>query len=67
VNDWIRRYAATNAGVTLCDTRAAVASPDDPDRLASSPDDLHPSSDGYRLMAIALEPAIRRALAGGAP
>ena len=33
------------------------------DVLVSSPDNLHPSPDGYRLMAIALEPAITRALA----
>jgi lysophospholipase L1-like esterase len=29
----------------------------------SSPDDLHPSPDGYRLMAAALEPVIRTILA----
>jgi lysophospholipase L1-like esterase len=67
VNGWIRKYAESHAGVMFCDTRTAVAAPNDPDRLASSPDDLHPSSDGYRLMAIALEPAIRGALAGRAP
>src|SRR5438876_193409 len=43
--------------------RAAVAAPGASDRLVSSPDNLHPSPDGYRLMAIALEPAIKRALA----
>jgi len=64
VNAWIRDYADRHiAGVTFCDTRAAVAAPDDPDRLVSSPDDLHPSPDGYKLMADALEPAIRTALA----
>lgn len=62
VNDWILRYVHSNPGVSFCDTRAAVARPTDPDRLVSSPDDLHPSPDGYRLMALALEPAIRRAL-----
>ena len=62
VNDWIRRYVESNADVSVCDTRAAVALPTDPDRLVSSPDDLHPSPDGYRLMALALEPVIRRAL-----
>ena len=61
VNDWIRAYAAGHPHVTFCDTRTAVASPGDPDRLVSSPDDLHPSSEGYRLMAVALEPAIQRA------
>lgn len=63
VNDWIRAYAARHdGGVVFCDTRAAVAAPDHPDRLVSSPDDLHPSPDGYKRMAAALEPAIRRAL-----
>ena len=63
VNDWIRAYAASHAGtVVFCDTRAAVAAPGQPDRLVSSPDDLHPSPDGYRRMAGALEPAIKQAL-----
>jgi lysophospholipase L1-like esterase len=62
VNDWIHRYVQSHPDVTFCDTRAAVSLPTDLDRLVSSPDDLHPSPDGYRLMALALEPAIRRAL-----
>lgn len=63
VNDWIRGYAARHRGtVVFCDTRAAVSATGQPDRLVSSPDDLHPSPDGYRLMAGALEPAITQAL-----
>jgi lysophospholipase L1-like esterase len=63
VNDWIRAYASRHAGaVVFCDTRAAVAAPGQPDRLVSSPDDLHPSPDGYKRMADALEPAIKLAL-----
>ena len=63
VNEWIRGYAARHDGsVVFCDTRAASAAPGQPDRLVSSPDDLHPSPDGYRRMAVALEPAIRLAL-----
>jgi lysophospholipase L1-like esterase len=62
VNAWIRDYAAQHTDLVCCDTRAAVAAPGDPDRLASSPDDLHPSPDGYRLMAVALEPAVKLAL-----
>jgi len=62
VNDWIRSYAASHSDVVFCDTRAAVAAPGQPDRLVSSPDDLHPSPEGYRLMAAALEPAIKTAL-----
>jgi lysophospholipase L1-like esterase len=63
VNDWIRAYAASHGDrVVFCDTRAAVAAPGQPDRLVSSPDDLHPSPDGYKRMAAALEPAIKLAL-----
>lgn len=64
INDWIRRYAASHAGdVVFCDTRGAVAAPGQPDRLVSSPDDLHPSPEGYKRMASALEPAITQPLA----
>ena len=42
--------------------RTAVTAPGQSDQLVSSPDNLHPSPDGYRLMALALEPAIKRAL-----
>jgi lysophospholipase L1-like esterase len=62
VNGWIRAYALRHSDVVFCDTRAAVAAPGDPDRLVTSPDDLHPSPEGYRLMALALEPAIKAAL-----
>jgi lysophospholipase L1-like esterase len=67
VNHWIRGYAARHAdAVVFCDTRAAVSASEQPDRLVSSPDDLHPSPDGYRLMAIALEPAIDEAISRAA-
>jgi lysophospholipase L1-like esterase len=62
VNEWIRAYAERHRQVVYCDTRAAVARPGDPDRLLSSPDDLHPSPEGYRLMALALEPVIKKQL-----
>jgi lysophospholipase L1-like esterase len=62
VNDWIRAYVERHDDMAFSDTRAAVAAPDAADRLVSSPDDLHPSPEGYRLMALALEPAIRRVL-----
>jgi lysophospholipase L1-like esterase len=61
VNDWIRSYAAAHSDVIFCDTRAAAAAPDNLDRLVSSSDGLHPSPDGYRLMAQALEAAIQSA------
>jgi lysophospholipase L1-like esterase len=64
VNRWIAAHAAAHAvSMVFCDTRAAVAAPGSPDLLVSSPDDLHPSPEGYRLMAMALEPAIAAALA----
>jgi lysophospholipase L1-like esterase len=63
VNDWIRAYAARHADTVFCDTRRAVASPTDGDRLLSSPDNLHPSPEGYKSMADALDPAILAALA----
>ena len=62
VNRWIRDDASRQTGVIFCDTRAAVVMPGRPDVLVSSPDDIHPSPDGYRLMALALIPAIERAL-----
>ena len=62
VNAWIREYSATHPGIGFCDTRAAVAAPGRPDLLAASPDGLHPSPDGYRLMALALEPVIKSLL-----
>jgi lysophospholipase L1-like esterase len=68
INDWIKAYAARHADdVVFCDTRRAVAAPGQPDRLVSSPDDLHPSPDGYRRMAWALEPAIKTALSRARP
>jgi lysophospholipase L1-like esterase len=67
VNAWIREYCEHHQGFAFCDTRAAVAAADDPDRLMSSPDDLHPSPDGYRRMALALERGIRRMLSAERP
>ncbi len=57
INAWIR-----GSGVESADTRAAVAAADDPDLLAESPDDLHPSPEGYRRMAEAIRPALERVL-----
>jgi acyl-CoA thioesterase-1 len=61
VNAWITAEAARDPNVTFVDTRAAAAAPDDPDRLAGSPDGLHPDVDGYRRMA----DAINRAMSAG--
>jgi lysophospholipase L1-like esterase len=58
INDWIRNSTAGEPGISFVDTRRAAASPDNIDRLASSPDELHPDIDGYRRMAEALLPAL---------
>jgi acyl-CoA thioesterase I len=70
INDWIRtRWIRTRGradpGVIYVDTRAAAAAPGDPDRLASSPDGLHPDAAGYRKMADAIRPAVEQALRAG--
>jgi len=63
INAWIGAESAARTGLHFVDTRAATAAAGDPDRLAGSPDELHPDIDGYRRMAEALLPALRR-LAG---
>ena len=62
INDWIRAQSRADPGLIYVDTRAAVAAPGDPDKLASSPDGLHPDAAGYRKMADAIAPAITQAL-----
>jgi len=64
INDWIGEHVAGDPNARFVDTRAAVAAPDDPDRLSSSPDGLHPDAEGYRKMADAIGPAITAVLAG---
>ena len=62
VNDWIRREPGRQPMVHFADTRMAVSAPGDPDRLASTPDELHPSPEGYRRMADALLPILDRVI-----
>ena len=65
INAWIAGQARNDPRITFVDTRAAVAAAGNIDRLAGSPDGLHPDVEGYKKMALAIEPAIRRVLAGG--
>jgi lysophospholipase L1-like esterase len=58
INEWIRSQGQARPGVIFVDTRAAVAATNDPDKLASSPDGLHPDAAGYRKMASAIEKVI---------
>ena len=67
VNAWIAEEARRDSNVVAVDTRLAVAAADNPDRLAGSPDGLHPDIEGYRRMADVLEPAIARHLQRTAP
>jgi acyl-CoA thioesterase-1 len=62
INSWIRSQSRADPGAIFVDTRAAAAAPGDPDKLASSPDGLHPDASGYRKMADAIRPAIEQAL-----
>ena len=55
VNAWIRKQPDTDPNVEFVDTRAATAAPGAPDRLFDSPDGLHPSPEGYRRMAGAVQ------------
>jgi lysophospholipase L1-like esterase len=60
VNDWIRGAASGDPNVEFVDTRAAAAAEDNPERLCESPDELHPSPEGYRRMAEAMVPVLDR-------
>jgi lysophospholipase L1-like esterase len=62
INRWIRERAANDTNVTFVDTRAAVADPNNPDRLFESPDGLHPSPAGYQRMAQAIAPILQQLL-----
>jgi lysophospholipase L1-like esterase len=64
INDWIRGAATGDPWLACAETRAAVAAPGHPDRLVDSPDRLHPSPAGYRLMAEAIRPVLEALLRG---
>jgi lysophospholipase L1-like esterase len=62
INAWIADQASRDAGIAFVDTRKAAAA-QDPDRLAGSPDALHPDVAGYRNMAAAIEAVVAAVLA----
>jgi lysophospholipase L1-like esterase len=64
INRWIAQRAAEDPPLAFADTRSAVAAPGSPDRLADTPDQLHPSAAGYRSMANALQPVLERVARG---
>ena len=64
INAWVRQQVQADPAVAFVDTRAAVAAAGDMDRLAESPDGLHPSPKGYLLMADAIRPVLESVLRG---
>jgi len=62
INRWIADEASKRPDVTFADTRRAVAALGDLDRLATSPDGLHPDWHGYRQMAEAISPILMHVL-----
>ena len=64
LNGWIEdECGRRRAG--YCDTASSVSAPNSLDRLAGSPDGLHPDVRGYRAMADALSRVVRRLLESG--
>ena len=59
VNEWIQA-TAQERGLGFCDTHRAVEDPARPDRLAGSPDGLHPDVETYRKMGEAIADALER-------
>jgi acyl-CoA thioesterase-1 len=60
VNSWIGQRCR-EPGMLYCDTNLAARDPDDPDRLATTADGLHPDIQGYRRMGEAVAQALLEA------
>ena len=63
LNRWIAARAEVSS-LLFCDTNRVVADRSDPDRLAGSPDGLHPDLSGYRKMGEAIARVIETAEGG---
>jgi lysophospholipase L1-like esterase len=61
LNIWISDTAKP-LGMQICDTDRAVADPEAPPRLRSSPEALHPDVSGYRALRDALSQTIENHL-----
>ncbi len=59
LNRWIE-LASRTPGIAFCDLNRITSDPRNPDRLAGSPDGLHPDVAGYRRMAEGLGQVIER-------
>ncbi|HYN10180.1 MAG TPA: membrane dipeptidase [Vicinamibacterales bacterium] len=62
INAWIANQPSRDRNIIAVDTRKSVAAAGDADRLAGTPDGLHPDITGYKSMADALLPAVTKAL-----
>jgi lysophospholipase L1-like esterase len=62
INAWIAAAPARDPNLRFADTRRAAAAPGNLDRLAGSPDGLHPDIAGYRRMADVIEPVLAKLL-----
>ncbi len=62
LNGWIESEAR-GLRIPFSDTAVAVSAPDNADRLAGSPDGLHPDVAGYKRMAAAIGRTIEDYLA----
>jgi lysophospholipase L1-like esterase len=60
LNEWIESSSAAS-GRLFCDTNRAVRDRKDQDKLASSPDGLHPDVEGYKRMGEAISSVLEAA------
>lgn len=63
LNSWIRAYSREQ-GFGFCDTYQAVADPENPGKLISTADNLHPDLEAYRKMGNAVADALEKWLTG---
>ncbi len=59
VNDWIRSYSLEHH-LGFCDTYHAVEDPENPGRLVSTSDGLHPDIEGYQKMGNAVTDVLEK-------
>lgn len=62
MNEWIRTIARENK-LGFCDTYKVMEDPARPGFLISSPDDIHPDAEGYKMMGLAIGRAVAEQMA----
>lgn len=66
LNTWMKNYCATN-GCTYLDYYTALATPDGGMKPGTSKDGVHPTAEGYAIMAPLAQAALNAALGGQQP